>query len=129
MSGSKPVGTCVNFVVEKLPMVENCFNFAGYIPGAVHRVSGGTRIVFGFAEMGLSFVIGVLIHQVGDFRKDRNLQREGWKVLDLTVHGVANVVRGFVECHAWFHLLGLLYDQFVQPEHRLRYDRSIFVKS
>ncbi len=126
MSALYYVQECAKNARSNLPIVEKSFNYAGYIPGAVHRVSGGTRIVFGFAEIISSVALSILIYHYGIYTNNRELQREGYKLLDFAVHGAANMFRGFVECHVWFHLLCPLYDNFVPEKDRLSYSRSIF---
>ena len=117
------VQTCTQFARDHLPTVEKCFNGAGYIPFTVHRISGGTRIVFGFFEIVTSIALSILI---SGFAGSAGLQKEGWKILDFSVHGLVNIFRGFVECHAWLHLICPLYDNFVPENARLSYSRPIF---
>lgn len=117
------VHQCASFARTYLPVVEGWFNGAGYIPVTVHRISGGTRIVCGFLEAVISVALAILINVISG---DVKLQREGWKLLDFSVHGLGNMFRGFVECHAWIHLICLLYDSFVPENSRLSYSRPIF---
>lgn len=91
--------TGVKLVKDHLPYVERAFNWAGYIPGSVHRVSGGTRMVFGAAEFVSSIALSILIYNYGVSTNNKQLKNEGWELLDFAVHGAANVVRGFVEAH------------------------------
>ncbi len=118
--------TGVKLAKDHLPYVEKAFNWAGYIPPTVHRVSGGTRMVFGVAEAVSSLALSILIYNYGAAINDRELQTEGWKLLDFTVHGAANVIRGFVEAHPVYHFIFPIYDYFVPENGRLSYSRSIF---
>lgn len=106
--------------------VEKGFDMAGYIPGPVHRVSGGVRIVGGAVEAVAAVALAVLLHTSGSLTGNRELRSEGIKVLDYAIHGVANMVRGYVEVHAWVHLLCILYDNYVPENSRLSYSRPIF---
>lgn len=126
MSAVYHLRTGVNLVKDHLPYVEKCFNWAGYIPPVVHRVSGGTRMVFGVAEMVSSVALSILIYNYGAAVNDRQLQDEGWKLLDFAVHGAANVIRGFVEAHRFYHFIFPIYDYFVPENACLSYSRPIF---
>ncbi len=106
--------------------VEKGFNTAGSIPGPFHRVSGGVRIVGGVMEAVAAVAMAILIQGAGIFAGNRELQSEGVKVLDYAVHGVANMFRGYVEVHAWIHLLCILHDNYVPENSRLSYSRPIF---
>lgn len=110
-----------------LPYVEKAFNWAGYIPGSVHRVSGGTRMVFGAAEFVGSIALSILIYNYGVSTSNKELQKIGWELLDFAVHGAANVIRGFVEAHRVYHIIFPIYDYFVPENDRLRYSRPIFI--
>src|SRR3569832_946465 len=109
------VSVCVEFAKDLLPHVERAFNWAGYIPGFTHRISGGVRIVFGEVEIVSSLALSILVYSFGVMLGSPKLQAEGWKILDFAVHGAANVVRGFVEAHPVYHLFFIMYDNFV-PE-------------
>lgn len=109
-----------------LPYVENFFNGAGYIPLAVHKYSGGTRIVFGFTEVVVSVALAFFFSLHAELSGSRAFNKEAWKVLDYAVHGMANMVRGFVEVHVWLHFACPLYDYFVPEKERLSYSRPIF---
>jgi hypothetical protein len=126
MSTLHYVQVCSQFARDHLPMVEKCFNYAGYIPGATHRVSGGTRIVAGLSEIMVALALTILVYNAGSLTGSPALRREGFKILDFAVHGLWNIIRGFVECHAWIHLLCLVYDKFVPENGRLSYSRPIF---
>ena len=108
-----------------LPTVERGFNGAGYIPYAVHRVSGGVRMVYGLVEAVAAVALGLLISSAGYLRSEEALRKEGVKIFDFAVHGVANMVRGFIETRQWVNLVFIFYD-FQDEKNRLMYSRSIF---
>jgi hypothetical protein len=113
------------FARDNLPNLEKCFNGAGYLPIA-HKYSGGSRIVGGFAQVVASIALAFFFSLHAEISGDSKFNKEAWKVLDYAVHGVANMVRGFVECHVWLHFACLFYDKYVPEKERLRYSRPIF---
>ena len=108
-----------------LPTVERGFNGAGYIPFAVHRVSGGVRMVYGLVETVAAVALGFLISSTGFCKREEELRKEGVKIFDFAIHGVANMVRGYVETRQWVNLVFILYDQ-VPEKNRIVYSRSFF---
>ena len=108
-----------------LPTVERGFNGAGYIPYAVHRVSGGVRMVYGLVETVAAVALGLLIASAGYCKGEEALRKEGVKIFDFAIHGVANMVRGYVETRQWVNLVFILYDQ-VPEKNRIVYSRSFF---
>jgi hypothetical protein len=109
-----------------LPEIETAFNGAGYIPWTVHRVSGGTRMVYGAAQTAASIALFIFIAGYGAAAEDKELVKEGCKFLDFAVHGAANVGRGFIEAHRVVHLALIIFDYYVPENNRLSYSQSFF---
>lgn len=110
-----------------LPRWEGCLDGAGYVP-YLSTISGGIRMYYGVAEIvaGLSLIIfsGLTAH----YYNSDDFYKRCTEAADFVVHGVANVARGFIECHRWINLTCLLNDVFVEGRDlRLRYDKSIIL--
>jgi hypothetical protein len=110
-------------VLEKF---ENGLNVAGYVPYALHRVSGGVRMVYGLIETVSGVALGIIVTSAGYLREEKELQNEGVKLFDFAIHGVANMVRGFIETRRWVNLVFILYDYGVPKNQRIEYSRPFF---
>lgn len=120
------VTEAAGFAREWLPTVERVLSCSGYEPYVVHRVSGGTRFVYGSVLLITSVVSSALFGVVAAACNDAKLQGEAWKLLDFAVHGGANMVRGFIVAHRVGCLFFIFHDIYVPENNRLVYSRSIF---
>jgi len=114
-----------------LEFFESCFDGAGKVP-YLSTISGGIRFLYGNIELIAGIALSI-IWRIASFYAEnpadqQAFREEATRVLDYTVHGIANMVRGYVECIRWVNLICIVYDKFLEGEKdrlRLNYHRPI----
>lgn len=108
---------------------EQGLNMAGYVPIlGVSKVAGLVRINFGNAQIIASIALGALIAVAALFSKNADERQQGLHLAvtimkTYTLHGLANMGRGFIECVPYLSLVTCLpYDLM---DNRYRYPNEV----
>lgn len=100
-----------------LQFFEKCLDYAGYVP-IISTFSGGVRIFLGKVEIitGIGLAAIFLVASLKSQENKKFYRQEAKKSFDYVIHGIANILRGSIECIRWVNLICLVFDHFVKKE-------------